>query len=1415
MTVFLYNNMIILIYQMTFERSCNFMKNRNLRLMGTALLISMSCNVLPVSAVYANSNEANSIMGSEVELVDGTTGTPLGGFGAGAVKFNAVKGKFAATTRPPADQTDYSEVGTSRFQLYTDVNGNVEIKDNMTAVSTGGRYADDAIWPEHNVDFGEINGIQISLKGYSPLDNVNYDNMSLPYALYEFTLTNNNSTEANASVAMLWDLGADRHKAAWVKETEEKGFISDKWAIYAKSEGAEITSGGGNEFFEKGICETKPSLGETRTAVKVNIPANESKSIKLVLAWYDDSDPEGAYYLSKYSNAGDIALHGLEYFDTLKNNGDGLVQRFRKSNVPAWFVNQCLNSLINISNNSIYKTDGRTAFAEGEWTCFGTMDQMWHARYIINYLIPDFAWQELEYWARTQRNDGQIHHDFNYMTDTSVKYKLVDWDDTEHEDYRNIDKWVDLNCGFIISVYETYRQTGNEEKLEYFWPYIKKAAQRVLKQVELYGDKDYPYTFSTSQNSYDAGGNPNPFNSSISAVMYKIMTILGEKMNEPEITDVYKYAYNTVVESFRQRYLNNNFPAERVSESYFAGQWLAIHLKLGEIWTKEETDYVLNCLDGYYHPYYNMLGFPQGTYNEWTPYLLMHYGGLLLNTQRQNQFEVLQKDSYTRQFKNRDYVFNHPLDILPQVTSAKYVSNNISGDRQYISIPSIWRNYYDMIGYYRDCSTKELWLKPQLLPEMNHEMTNAAYVSSEGYGTISCKEMKSEGSEAYQNKIIEFKPEKNIYVSNLYLQDNFGADESIKVTINNEKAEFKRIGEGYTKELEVNYNNEITSDGILISVSGNPGAEPPAVPEKPDDFSTPPPIAEISAYSDIEAEQMSASGGIEIAEDDVRYITECDDQDYAKYDSVGFDEAAGAISLTVRSTKQSHIELALDSVSGETVQILEIPNTNNEWKTIEYKLEKKILNTHDIVFRFRSNTGDSSNLVDIDKFRFEYKYKLKTDKWSASASKQSKNAYLAFDGDETTRWATGGKQEGNEWFVLDLGEKTEFNRLILESTAASKNDYPRRYEVYVSDDGVNFSECAASGEGTAISTEIKFIRQNARYIKICQLGETDTNYWSIYEMAVYNDEEDYPDGNHEPTPTLAPDLTINNYTYTGVKSSNVKGTKYFDIDKYKVSQKAAKINTINKEFYFDEEVDENVRNYFADGSDKNKISSSYTTKMVNYIGTSGEYNIRPAITDISLKAGKYRLYYIGGTTSPSRNIEIEFSGDKGNVKLSDMNSYVFSKDGLTMNEFELTLGDDYSGDIIFGNTKTWLPDLYSVKLVPVLDREEPEYRIIGTEMLSKNGERISEIPVNEEFGINIEIKNTKEENSKNSLITVLYDKDSRVISVKSEEVVFDKTGMKTIHQDIGVQSEKISEIRFFIWDNVNSMKPICDKVKIE
>ena len=76
-----------------------------------AICIAATLSVIgaasPVLPVYAEQTDQ--------EAVDGTTGAPLGGFGAGAVKFNAMNGSFAAMTAAPADQNDYKKEGESRF----------------------------------------------------------------------------------------------------------------------------------------------------------------------------------------------------------------------------------------------------------------------------------------------------------------------------------------------------------------------------------------------------------------------------------------------------------------------------------------------------------------------------------------------------------------------------------------------------------------------------------------------------------------------------------------------------------------------------------------------------------------------------------------------------------------------------------------------------------------------------------------------------------------------------------------------------------------------------------------------------------------------------------------------------------------------------------------------------------------------------------------------------------------------------------------------------------------------------------------------------------------------------------------------------------------------------------------------------
>lgn len=655
----------------------------------------------------------------------------------------------------------------------------------------------------------------------------------------------------------------------------------------------------------------------------------------------------------------------------MKDNAERLVLGMRRSNLPDWLKNQTLNTLVNVVNNSMYKRDGRVAFSEGQWTCFGTMDQMWLARQIISQLLPSYAWQELNYWARTQMRNGQIHHDFNAMDAGDKREKrsvLVSWDDTEHADYRNIQKWVDLNCGFIISVYEIYKATADRKQFDCLWPYVKKAAQRILVQVEQYGNKQYPFTFDDSENSYDAGGNPNPYNANLSAATYKIMVSLAKEKGETALAATFEHAFNVVKESFHNRYVRDKETLTgKHCESVFAGQWLACHLKLGEIWSVEDTDFILQQLDNYYYPYYYGLGYPQGTYDEWTPYILVHYGGLMLHAGRLEEWYVMQKDAYFRQYLDRNKVFAHPLNILPMVNTPKWISTNIKSKMQYISMPALWRNYYDIIGYHRDARTGELWIKPILHRSMNGRLEDAMFVSPEGCGYIDYEEEQKGGR---LSKVVTVKTERPMTVSTLYLADNFKGD--VSVSIDGHPCTCRKTGAGYGKEIAIDCHRQITDKGICVIVQGRPEVKKvsrPAIPEN--GLTQAVSVNPMSPYKVMEAEKADKQVGTQIVQSDGNeYVTSCNNFDYVQFSNVDFSRK-GATTFKGRFlglAENAEVEIVLDDTSGTVIGSCRIPHSAGTWTKIKCPVEK-VTGVHNVIVKFYGNHSD--DLMNMDWIQFE------------------------------------------------------------------------------------------------------------------------------------------------------------------------------------------------------------------------------------------------------------------------------------------------------------------------------------------------------------------------------------------------------------------------------------------------------------
>jgi glucosylceramidase len=107
----------------------------------------------------------------------------------------------------------------------------------------------------------------------------------------------------------------------------------------------------------------------------------------------------------------------------------------------------------------------------------------------------------------------------------------------------------------------------------------------------------------------------------------------------------------------------------------------------------------------------------------------------------------------------------------------------------------------------------------------------------------------------------------------------------------------------------------------------------------------------------------------------------------------------------------------------------------------------------------------------------------------------------AVDDDASTRWSSGAGQQPGQYLQVDLGRRTRADRLVLD-TGASTGDYPRGYQLLVSDDGLHWSGPVATGAGRGQLTEIRLPRRPARFLRVA-LTQSTGNWWSVADVRVY------------------------------------------------------------------------------------------------------------------------------------------------------------------------------------------------------------------------------------------------------------------------------------------------------------------------
>lgn len=118
-----------------------------------------------------------------------------------------------------------------------------------------------------------------------------------------------------------------------------------------------------------------------------------------------------------------------------------------------------------------------------------------------------------------------------------------------------------------------------------------------------------------------------------------------------------------------------------------------------------------------------------------------------------------------------------------------------------------------------------------------------------------------------------------------------------------------------------------------------------------------------------------------------------------------------------------------------------------------------------------------------------------------SANHNNRDARKARDPYMGSRWTTRQRQQPGQFFSVDLGSSQAFNQIVLDAHSSDR-DYPRSFSVYVSNDGANWGEPVATGDGESSLTTINFPTKIAQFLKIEQTGSDGFFWWSIHNIEV-------------------------------------------------------------------------------------------------------------------------------------------------------------------------------------------------------------------------------------------------------------------------------------------------------------------------
>ncbi len=578
------------------------------------------------------------------------SGVHLGGLGTGTLQIfpDGTRGIFTGQNnweRPlgqlhwfrPGSGSDYRVANP--FAIYVEKKGK-KVARLLQTVSLAGCPAVKEIeytgaFPVAELKFYDRDlPLEINLRAFSPFIQDDYKNSGLPCAIYTFKITNPSNSPLVVSLLASginangdWNVGRfnevvsdgrliginfrknnprptdETAGVVSLATTRKKGEASyfGEWQ-YAKQ------AFRGNlqdrrfdawEYFAKdgtlpNTNSKREALGEFdewmgAVAIKFRLAPQKTKEVSFYYTWYMPRHHLGHMYQNWFADSWQVARYIDKNQKDLLRNTLKWQKMLNSTALPDWLKDALINNLYVYTAASWWTKKGDFALYENtvKWPLMDSLDVRYYGTIPLVIFFPELEKRTIEMFARAQRADGRIPHDFgkaqlNCPSDGTTAGK----------------PWKDLSTKFALMVYRDYLWTADLAFLKKIYPAVKKAMKW---QFSTDKNQDYLPDNEGKDSTFDMWDfrGVNSYTSSVFLAALLATQKMARALGDYDFLKLCRKYFLNGRDTFQKKLWNGRFYIsgyENSSKIYpssivgqLNGQWYAHLLGLGYILPKESV----------------------------------------------------------------------------------------------------------------------------------------------------------------------------------------------------------------------------------------------------------------------------------------------------------------------------------------------------------------------------------------------------------------------------------------------------------------------------------------------------------------------------------------------------------------------------------------------------------------------------------------------------------------------------------------------------------------------------------------------------------------------------------------------------------------------------------------------------------